>query len=59
MRPALRPLPLLAALAGCVTPALAQPRDPLTAPMVVLLRGAPDGERTRVVLQRADGQGSP
>jgi hypothetical protein len=27
--------------------------------MVVLLRGAPDADRTRVVLQRADGQGPP
>ena len=58
MRPLLRSLLplLLGALAGCVTPALAQPR-PTSAPAVVLLRGAPDATRTAVVLQRPDAQG--
>lgn len=41
---------LLGALAGCVTPALAQPRAAASAPAVVLLRGAPDAARTSVVL---------
>jgi hypothetical protein len=55
MRPRTAPLLLLLAAATRVTPARAQPRQ---APDVVLLRGAPDGERTEVVLQRLDAQGS-
>ena len=49
---------LLGALAGCVTPALAQPRAAASAPAVVLLRGAPDAARTSVVLERPGVQGS-
>ena len=48
---------LLGALAGCVTPASAQPRPGSVPPAVVLLRGPPDAARTAVVLQRPDAQG--
>lgn len=48
---------LLGALAGCVTPAGAQPRPSSAAPPVVLLRGHPDAARTAVVLQRPGARG--
>ncbi len=59
MRDLHRPLLLLlGVLAGCVTPASAQPRAAAVVPAVVLLRSAPDATRTTVVLQRPDGQGA-
>lgn len=51
----MRPLHLTALLlAGCVTPAAAQPRSPTAVPPpFVLLRGRPDAASTAVVLQGA------
>lgn len=58
MRSLRRSLPLVfGALAGCVTPAIAQPRAASVAPAVVILRSPPDAARTAVVLQRPDAQG--